>query len=66
MVPHSEVHPEVQEGCRECAHTPRTSNSSLDELLAKVRVDIPQLTAEQVAEGEERLRLRIQRHSDTA
>jgi hypothetical protein len=38
---HTDEHPEPEEGCRECAHTPRPRTASIEELLSRARLVHP-------------------------
>lgn len=59
MTAHSEVHPEPEEGCKECRDTPRPfpmRGRTIEEVLATARINIPEPTERDVRASLERLR----------
>lgn len=55
---HDEVHPEPEEGCRECVNTRRRSpfeGQTIDDLLKKALLALPEPTEEETAESTRRL-----------
>lgn len=55
---HDEVHPEPEEGCRECVNTRRRSpfeGQSIDDLLSRALLNPPEPTEAEIRESTRRL-----------